>query len=144
MKTFFLDTSAVVKHYRPEKGTEHIDALFDDAANSLYISELTLVEFISALQRLESSGEMDEETLNEAWGKFESDARVRFVIIDLNRALIVQAKSIVQKHGLRTLDALHLASVLSIQVKSPVLVSADTNLIQAAQANGLQTLNPLD
>ena len=49
--TLFLDTSALVKHYRAEQGTARVDALFD-RENDLAISELSLVELVSALQRV--------------------------------------------------------------------------------------------
>ncbi|MBI3914703.1 MAG: type II toxin-antitoxin system VapC family toxin [Chloroflexi bacterium] len=143
MTTLFLDTSVIVKHYRAEQGTANVDALFHDADNSLHISEIALVEFASALQRLKNSGEITDDALAEAQGKFDADVEQRLVLIDLNRSLIVQAKSLVKEHGLRTLDALHLASSLHIKAKSPVFVSADSSLIKAAQANGLQILNPL-
>ncbi|MBI5653518.1 MAG: type II toxin-antitoxin system VapC family toxin [Chloroflexi bacterium] len=143
MTTFFLDTSALVKQYRQELGTARVQALFDDDTNALSISELSLVELTSAFVRLGNQNEITQETMNEALGKFDADTENRFTVIELRGDLIRQARALVAQHKLRALDALQLASVLAVQSESPTFVSADERLIQAAQANGLNTLNPV-
>ena len=52
MTVFYLDTSAIVKRYRTEKGTEFIDRLFKEIETSehrLATSFLSVLEFVSAL-----------------------------------------------------------------------------------------------
>jgi uncharacterized protein len=144
MSSYFLDTSALVKRYHIEQGTAKVKPLFDDAENTLYISELALVESASAFQRRKNRGEMSTQAMSDALEKFDGDAINYLVVIGISRDLIERAKSLVLQHGLRTLDALQLAAALSLKPRVPVFVSADANLLSAAQANGLESLNPLE
>ena len=48
MKYFFCDTSAIVKRYHEEKGTDYIDRLFE-GGDKIVISVLTIIETVSAI-----------------------------------------------------------------------------------------------
>lgn len=143
MTAYFLDTSALVKHYRSEIGSERINALFADSEAIRIISELAIVEFASTFQRLKNSGEVDDHVMNHALDRFTADATDQIVVLEFRSAVIKLARASVLQHGLRTLDALQLAAALSAKLKSPVFVSADERLVQAAEANGLNVLNPV-
>lgn len=59
VNTYFLDTSALVKRYVPETGSNWIQSITDGAANyDLTISEITWVELHSALSRRQREGSM--------------------------------------------------------------------------------------
>jgi predicted nucleic acid-binding protein len=49
MKTYFLDTSALVKRYHQEVGTDIIDEIFEEEGKVLFISDLSIIEFHSAI-----------------------------------------------------------------------------------------------
>jgi predicted nucleic acid-binding protein len=49
MKTYFLDTSALVKRYHQEVGTGIIDEIFGEEGKVLFISDLSIIEFHSAI-----------------------------------------------------------------------------------------------
>ncbi|HEX8998687.1 MAG TPA: type II toxin-antitoxin system VapC family toxin, partial [Blastocatellia bacterium] len=55
MPGYFLDTSALSKHYHAEVGTATVDAIFTLAGQTpgaqLYISRLAVVEYRSALAK---------------------------------------------------------------------------------------------
>ncbi|MDE3088345.1 MAG: type II toxin-antitoxin system VapC family toxin [Chloroflexota bacterium] len=144
MTTYFLDTSALVKHYRSEPGSERIDALFAETESTRIISELTIVEFASAFRRLTNRGEIDDVAMNHALRRFTADTTDNLVVVEFRSDVIKIARDTVLQHSLRALDALQLAAVLSATRRSPVFVSADANLLSAAQVNGLETVNPLD
>lgn len=144
---FFLDSSALVKLYHKEPGTDRVEQLFAAADSVLIISELASVELHSALARKARTGEITPEAQEEVAQNFDHDCATRFEVEPLNSAVVLQAKNLVQKHGrelaLRTLDALQLASaVLARSQGDLVFVSADTNLNGVAEAEGLTTLNP--
>ena len=44
MKVSFLDTSALVKRYHRERGSEVIDALFRERDQRIVISDLSIIE----------------------------------------------------------------------------------------------------
>jgi uncharacterized protein len=50
MPRYFFDTSALVKHYHVEAGTNVVDRVVDEAGAELLIARLTLVEIISAFR----------------------------------------------------------------------------------------------
>ncbi|WML90397.1 PIN domain-containing protein [Thiothrix lacustris] len=47
----FFDTSALVKYFHPETGTAHVIELMENASNTIWVSDLARIEFISALYR---------------------------------------------------------------------------------------------
>jgi len=49
--SFYLDTSALVKLYHQEVGTERMEDLFRQEENVLVISELAIIEFYATLAR---------------------------------------------------------------------------------------------
>ena len=51
MKRFFFDTSALVKLYHTEEGTERLDALLNSEGPIIVISDLTKIEMVSAGQK---------------------------------------------------------------------------------------------
>lgn len=56
---------------------------------------------------------------------------------DIDDLLGLFAGALAGRHGLRALDAVHLASALSLAKAEPVVVSWDTDLRKAAAAEGL-------
>jgi predicted nucleic acid-binding protein len=108
---FFLDTSALAKYYRRERGSDFIERLFADAVAQRLISRLAMVEMESAFATKVRSGEIDKESARIAQRRLESDLGRRNVLMaaasDEHFAI---ARGLVVKYGtdrgLRTLDAL--------------------------------------
>jgi uncharacterized protein with PIN domain len=48
----FFDTSALIKFFHEEEGTEVVTGLIHNEENEIWISEATGVEFLSALYRI--------------------------------------------------------------------------------------------
>jgi predicted nucleic acid-binding protein len=145
--SFYCDTSALVKLYHREAGTERMEEIFRQEDKTLIISELAIVEFYSTLAHKMRTGEITLEAQAEAHRNFETDCQRRFVIAPLSSSVIQKAKELLQKHGnikaLRTLDALHLGACLStLPRETLVFVSADTRQIDVGLLEGLQVLNP--
>ena len=59
MTRYFLDTSALVKHYHTELGTDAVDRIIGEAGAELLIARLTLVETISVFAIKVRIGEFD-------------------------------------------------------------------------------------
>lgn len=144
MTSYFLDTSALVKHYRMEAGSERIDALFADAESDLLISELGIVEFASTFQRLKNRREIEADAFSRALDRFTFDTTHRLTVLEFRSDSIKLARELVLKRSLRTLDALQVACALSAKSDDLVFASADTHLLTAARTNDLQILNPLE
>ena len=60
MHGYYLDTSAIVKRYLQEQGTEVMDRLLDGTApdNRFYTSWLSILELTSAILRLANGGQL--------------------------------------------------------------------------------------
>ena len=52
MARYFLDSSALVKHYHQESGSSTVDELFNTTGNRFFVSRLALVEIHSTFARL--------------------------------------------------------------------------------------------
>jgi predicted nucleic acid-binding protein len=139
---YFLDTSALVKRYHLESGSDRVHAIFDDPDGVLIIAELAIVELASALQRKRNRSEISVEAMNDALAQFANDVLRDLVVAGLQSHHIQRARDLVLELGLRTLDALHLASASELGALSPVFVCADARLRQAASSLGLDVLDP--
>ena len=57
---YYLDTPALVKMYHREAGFERMDAIYD-GPDTIQLSELTRVEFVSAMARKLRGGNINEQ-----------------------------------------------------------------------------------
>ena len=150
VNAYFLDTSALVKRYVPEIGSDWILSITDPATNSdLVISQITWVELHSAFARRLRDGSLSAERFDLIGQKVREDFENEYRIIDVDRTLIETAAELVMQHPLRAYDAVQLASALRFQstlVLVPetqlVFVSADNRLLNIAQSAGLTIDNP--
>ena len=142
MPLFYIDTSALVKRYHVELGSDQMDRLFADPAASLVTANLAITELTSALDRKCQDGVLTREGLTQILSVAAQDLLAEFWLLELDRAHIRWSQHLILQHHLRTLDALHLAVILSIKELHPVLVSADARLMQTADREGIELLNP--
>ena len=144
--TYFFDTSAVVKFYHRETGTEWVESIFSDEESTIVISELTTVEFDSAVAKKIRTGEIEEHAGRQALRNFQEDCADRFLIVPLDSKVIRKAKELINRHGstfsLRTLDALQLAAYQLEEGENVRFVCADANLMAVCQEEGIQVINP--
>jgi len=55
---------------------------------------------------------------------------------------VLYSRELILKHHLRTLDALHLAVLLTLRDLGPILICSDQRLLDAAHGEQLPVLNP--
>jgi predicted nucleic acid-binding protein len=145
--TFFLDSSALIKLYHQEPGTERVEEIFAAPDTSVVISELTTIELRSALARKVRTGEITLQAEEEVVANFDQDCVDRFLTEALTSAVIHQAKELLKKHGhqraLRSLDAIQLATFTIVRTRwEAVFVCADARLCEIVKAEGHSALNP--
>jgi uncharacterized protein len=145
--TFFLDSSALIKLYHEEPGTERVEEIFATSEASLVVSELAAVELQSALARKVRTGEITLEAEEEVVRDFEQDCADRFVIEPLTSTIVQEAKRLLKKHGhqraLRSLDALQVATFAIVRAREEaIFVCADGRLCEIVKAEGHSPLNP--
>lgn len=145
-----MDTSALLKRYRSEQGTEVVTQLLVNSRpeDRLYISFLAVLEFTSGILRLVKGGQLGEGVAEGILARFRQDVRDLLMTWPLNEEMTNSAIVVVEEHRLRSADAIHLSTALAISSVEPeipfVLVSSDYELLEAAAAAGLIVLNPAE
>lgn len=138
MTACYLDTSALLKWYVPEAGSEELET-FVRRADDLVISRLVVVECRCALARRRRNGALDGEGEADAWRLFREDlANGHIRVLPLSDTRLIEALELIDRlrmHPLRTLDALHLAS--AIAAPSTRLATADRVMAAAGETLGL-------
>jgi predicted nucleic acid-binding protein len=105
----YFDTSVLVKNYVQEAGSARARALLRNY--SFLSSAVTPVELMSALIRKRSMGELDVVDLRRVLARIQED-RLYWKLLDVGAAVLNRGEELVQKTPLRTLDAIHLASLI--------------------------------
>ena len=104
----FLDSSALVKRYIKEIGTDHVNAIFSSSP-LMAASKLAYPEILSAFMRKRRADELSRSLLHSVMNKFENDW-TSFFVIELSDEVLRPAKRIIEKYALKAADAVHLAS----------------------------------
>jgi predicted nucleic acid-binding protein len=143
----FIDSSALVKFFHKEEGSQRVTELIVSEENEVWISEIASIEFVSAVFRRFRNKEIDEDKLNNAISGFE-EQMITFNVEPLGHAVIKEAESLIKQHGksqgLRTLDALHLSTFNLIAEKDWLFVAADETLCKVVHQMGYNFINPLE
>lgn len=145
MTYHFFDSSALVKRYHDEVGTDKVDWIIDRSDTVLVIFSLAISEVTSALCRKRNEGKINENMLTDLLAQFYQEVLARFILISLDDSLLPRSAELILSRGLRTLDSLQLAAILSIaellEDDTVIFICADRQLAQAAESEGLTVLN---
>lgn len=157
MPIYYLDTSALVKCYVPERGTAWVLSLVAYGPfvaipqNQIITSLLALAEGGAALARRQRTGEITTAQRVEMFDRLVTDCRDRYKLLPVDDPTVQYAALLTQRHPLRGYDAVHLAAALTLQrillaadLPAPIFICADANLCAVAQAEGLAVDNPND
>ena len=160
MPSYFLDSSAIVKRYHRERGTQWIQTLAEARTpQPLYISQLAQVEVVAALRRVGRNEGYHPSSVDALVNLFlrhlaRSDApsaNPTYLIVPLSPTIMTLASSLcscywdVAPNPLRSLDAIQLACAIATAVDIPgeiLFVTADTRLAAIVAFEGLRVINP--
>lgn len=135
----YLDTSALLKQYIQEAGSEDVIKLLE-AANSNGTNLLTYVEIASAIARAVRMKLISASEAQLTWQDFLIDWEM-LVRLDISGGITKRAAALAWEYGLRGYDAMHFASALAWQdsINTPVtLATYDRDLWMAAQRAGME------
>ena len=133
----YFDASALVKRYVREKGSVRVRRLI--ASDTPATSRLSEVEVASALERRARQGAFSPAERDRALAALTIDLQA-IVVVELTPEISVRARTLLQRHLLRTGDAIQLASCLYLQeqlAEPMALVGFDDRLTAAARLEGL-------
>ena len=142
MKTYFLDTSAFLKRYLKETGSDVVDAVFEEYGVR-YVSGLCLLEGLSNLQRLHSvDALLAKDHLQLLQAAIASDIESgKVIVVNATPADIEAAVQILARQYLTAVDALQIAAAQALG-PGVVFVSSDAKLNRAAVEQRLTVLDP--
>lgn len=157
MSIYYFDSSAIVKRYVSEPGSEWVrlvcEAVDPDTRaklNTIMLGEITVVEVTAAFaKRIHKTKDLRQDEGADIYKLFLKHLVEEYEIVPLTSALILEARSFAWKHALRAYDAVQLAMALHTRhaleqsETELVFVCSDNALIQAARAEGLAVENPL-
>jgi predicted nucleic acid-binding protein len=143
----YLDSSAWVKRYLEEPGTERVNRMFA-GSERFACAGLGYVEVVAALARHQSVRKLEkhglerlQQDLRDDWGDF--------IGLPVSDGLLNQAAQLARRHRLRGADAVHLAAALQLRDalaetgEELLLVASDQELLAAATAVGIRTEDPV-
>ena len=133
----YFDTSILVKRYVKEQGSAAARRLLQ---RYRFLSSAVIpVEVLSILSRRRTHGELTQRDFVVIRSRLRKD-RSYWELAEVGEIVLNQAEELAQKTGVRTLDALHLASVLTFQAASGLaipFITADVRQRKAAEALGV-------
>ncbi len=136
----YFDTSVLVKRYVKEEGSTAARRLLQ--RYRFLSSAVAPVEVLSALSRRRTAGELTSRDFLAIRSRLHKD-RGYWELVEVGAMVLSQAEELVQKTGLRTLDALHVASALTFQAASGLtipFVTADARQREAAEMVALNLI----
>lgn len=135
----YLDTSALVKLYVAETGSQEVRELIS-RAEVVATSRIAYAEARAAFSRKFTGTKSDRGELRQTTKALDKDWP-NYYVVEVIGDIVALAADLAEKHGLRAYDAVHLASAvfLRTRVSSTVLFSSgDERLNRAAALESLE------
>lgn len=149
VKYLYFDTSALVKHYIEETGSQWVQSLIRSKRTMVLTSSLTRIEGACTFARRHREGVLSEDDLTQVCSVFNYDLAHHYVLTEAEPAILSSAQQLALRYPLRAYDAVQLATAefsnaQLVQARKPPLtfVCADDRLLAIAQAEGLLVENP--
>lgn len=134
----YCDTSALIKRYVSEDGSEDVNELWDNAS-VISTSVVAFAEMTAVLNRKLRESILSFEECKETIKEFKSDYR-HLLLVPINEDLNSTIENLLKRHLLRGFDAIHLASAKVFTHPGdaePVFACFDSALNRAARKEGL-------
>jgi predicted nucleic acid-binding protein len=153
----YFDSSALIKHYIQEAGTEALNLKLQLEAQrpqDNFVSMVGYAEIFAMLARRLRENLLQQEEFDLIQENFNEDWLFNLGHVELTAGVLAFIPSLVKRHPLKGSDAIHLASVLwlrdvwrhgkSFAAKSRTVefVTSDKKLRNAAALEGLEVFDP--
>ena len=146
----YFDSSALVKRYLSEIGSFWIQQRCYDANRIIVTTEISRVEVAAAFAAKLRGQFITQAEYQQVRTQLNQDCQQQYFLTPVNIQRIDEAVELTARQKLRGYDAVHIACALHYNhillqnnLSPLIFVTADTEQLQAAQAEGLVTENPL-
>jgi predicted nucleic acid-binding protein len=135
----YFDTSAFVKRYCEEEGSEMVNEIFE-SENEIVTSYWTLAEATAAIDKKVTKGQISREERDFVLSLLLSDVLDRHItFVKISNEFIEAMVEMILVHHISADDALQLFSC--IVSFSPIFLASDKGLVRAAKREGLKAFN---
>jgi len=134
-----VDTSALVKLFVTEPDSAAVVQTLT-SADEIATSVIAITELLATLARLHRDHRLNNRSYARTKARAQAQLATIPVLVAVNDALAYDGAALAETHGLRTLDALHLASALTVSAdrgETFLFLTFDLRLSSAAAAEGL-------
>ncbi|MCY4612542.1 MAG: type II toxin-antitoxin system VapC family toxin [Nitrospira sp.] len=134
----YFDTSALIKIFILEKGSEDAQRLSQDHFPAA-TAAIAYAEIYSGINRRKREGHLSAHQYTRLSRRFE-EYWTTSIHVELTQEVLAVVKGLLERHPLRASDAIHLASTLILQkgIREPLpFAAADSRLLDAASAEHL-------
>lgn len=138
----FFDSSALLKRYINEKGSGATKNLFDNA-NLIFVSATTHIECASAYQRLLHTRFINKKEYQDLNNELSLDFQY-FEAIHFDDDIKHIAIQVLEKHNLKALDTIQLASLIYVGEEIDSFVVCDSKLKKCAKEEGFKVIDPTE
>ena len=146
MALYFLETSALVKLYVRELGTDRLLPLVANRPeNRFAVLAISAVEARSAIRRRQRDGDIEPNSVDLVLDSLQKHMESLFIRQVVNDRVIEGASEMVDRYTLRAYDAIQLAGCLllgAIESQALTFVCSDHQLLAAARSEHLKVLDP--
>lgn len=150
MALFYADSSVLVKRHVAEVGSTWVENLCDpNQGHEVATSRLSAIEVVSALNRRVREGTIATSDYPQLRDDFLAFCRQSYRLVQATNPVLARARLMLERHALRSYDALHLATALvtndrlaTTGLAALTFLAADARLLAAASAEGLAVDNP--
>lgn len=142
---YYLDTSALVKYYVEEIGSDLVIDIIQHPDNYIFISEIACIELKSSFHTKLRTNQITKEQLAVALQAF-NESLANFYLQPFTTVIRERAEYLIEMYAttyaLRALDAIQLATFQELKYAGTVFVCADDKLIKLSADLDYSTLNP--
>lgn len=149
MERLFLDSSALVKYFVQEPGSAAVEKLLvSTATDRVYVAMVTGAEVVAALKRAERMAALTADQAEAAIQHFLEMWQAELIVVAVDETIVGRAMELARRRGLRGYDAIQLACAADLAKSAAeagdavTLWSSDSDLLAAAQVEGLAVVNP--
>lgn len=137
----YFDTSAIIKKYLVEEGSENL-IHFLDSTDIAYVSSLTILETFSVFSRAHHSKMITKEDFEHSKSTFleELDS---FTVIEIDKGIRETAFNQFDHQHLKTLDMIQLCCAIQCQDIVDIVAVSDLRLKKAFLNQGFSIFDPI-
>lgn len=147
---YFVDSSALIKAYITESGTQTVQAALASLGRAVYVSSQVMIETTAAMARLRRTRVIRHKMYAQARQDFLNHCQTRFQVVHPPEVVVTATLDLVDLYRMRSpggSDLLHIATAEHIQSLHPggtiALMCCDLSLRSVAEERGLDVFDPL-